>query len=227
MKFAIPAWRAEKAADREHLTALVVQRGREAQEDVAAARALAEAQHKALRETIGDRVERVTGEIARLVDRSERQQAGAPRLAVDDLPVGDATRWEPHRRSDVAFLQYTSGSTGTPKGVMLNHSNLMHNSAMITYAFEHSRSGSGCFWLPLYHDMGLIGGILTAMYMGGRTVLMSPTSFLQRPMRWLQAIADYKGIISGAPNFASATGPSSTSEVMAPVSQARLRRRGG
>ncbi len=72
VKFAIPAWRAEKAADREHLTALVVQRGREAQEDVAAARALAEAQHKALRETIGDRVERVTGEIARLVDRSER-----------------------------------------------------------------------------------------------------------------------------------------------------------
>lgn len=72
VKFAIPAWRAEKAADREHLTALVIQRGREAQEDVAAARALAEAQHKALRETIGDRVERVTGEIARLVDRSER-----------------------------------------------------------------------------------------------------------------------------------------------------------
>lgn len=72
VKIAIPAWRSEKQADREHLTALVVQRGREAQEDVAAARALAEAQHKALRETIGDRVERVTGEIARLVDRSER-----------------------------------------------------------------------------------------------------------------------------------------------------------
>lgn len=72
VKFAIPAWRDEKKLDREHLTALVVQRGREAQEDVAAARALSEAQHKALRETIGDRVERVTGEIARLVDRSER-----------------------------------------------------------------------------------------------------------------------------------------------------------
>ena len=82
----------------------------------------------------------------------------------DDL----ADQW---RRPDVhgetlAFLQYTSGSTGTPKGVMLTHSNLMHNSAMITYAFEHSRSGSGCFWLPLYHDMGLIGGILQPLYMG-------------------------------------------------------------
>jgi len=118
----------------------------------------------------------------------------------DDLADG----W---RRPDVhgetlAFLQYTSGSTGTPKGVMLTHSNLMHNSAMITYAFEHSRSGSGCFWLPLYHDMGLIGGILQPLYMGRPNTLMSPTHFLQKPVRWLQAISQSGSTISGGPNFA-------------------------
>ena len=69
----------------------------------------------------------------------------------------------------LAFLQYTSGSTGTPKGVILNHTNLMHNSASIAYAFEHTRSGSGVFWLPSYHDMGLIGGILQPLYIGRPT----------------------------------------------------------
>jgi 8-amino-7-oxononanoate synthase/acyl carrier protein len=118
----------------------------------------------------------------------------------DDL----ADQW---RRPDVhgdtlAFLQYTSGSTGMPKGVMLTHSNLMHNSAMITYAFEHSRSGSGCFWLPLYHDMGLIGGILQPLYMGQPNTLLSPTHFLQKPVRWLQAVSQSGATISGGPNFA-------------------------
>ncbi|HEX6962803.1 MAG TPA: AMP-binding protein, partial [Lacipirellula sp.] len=118
----------------------------------------------------------------------------------DDL----ANEW---RKPDVhgdtlAFLQYTSGSTGTPKGVMLTHSNLMHNSAMITYAFEHSRSNSGMFWLPLYHDMGLIGGILQPLYMGRPNTLISPTHFLQRPVRWLQAISQSGATISGGPNFA-------------------------
>ncbi|MCA9261148.1 MAG: AMP-binding protein, partial [Planctomycetales bacterium] len=115
-----------------------------------------------------------------------------------------AAQW---RRPDVhgetlAFLQYTSGSTGTPKGVMLNHANLMHNSAMITYAFEHSRSGSGCFWLPLYHDMGLIGGLLQPIYMGRPNTLFSPTHFLQKPVRWLQAVSQSGATISGGPNFA-------------------------
>ena len=66
----------------------------------------------------------------------------------------------------LAFLQYTSGSTGTPKGVVLNHANLVHNSALIAHAFEHSRSSMGVFWLPSYHDMGLIGGILQPLYVG-------------------------------------------------------------
>jgi 8-amino-7-oxononanoate synthase len=113
-------------------------------------------------------------------------------------------RWErPDVHGDtMAFLQYTSGSTGTPKGVVLNHANLLHNSALIAHAFEHTRTGLGVFWLPSYHDMGLIGGILQPMYYGRPNVLMSPMSFLQRPFRWLQAITKYHGTAAGGPNFA-------------------------
>jgi acyl-CoA synthetase (AMP-forming)/AMP-acid ligase II/acyl carrier protein len=131
-------------------------------------------------------------------------------VATDELNNDLADLW--HRptvdKSDLAFLQYTSGSTSDPKGVMVSHANLLANLERIRQSFgigdleEDVASSTGVSWLPAYHDMGLIGGILTAMYMGGRTVLMSPTSFLQRPMRWLQAISDYNGIISGAPNFA-------------------------
>lgn len=102
----------------------------------------------------------------------------------------------------LALLQYTSGSTGSPKGVMLSHSNLLHNSALIAYAFEHTRSASGVFWLPSYHDMGLVGGILQPLYLGRPNVLMSPAAFLQKPFRWLQAISRYRGTTSGGPNFA-------------------------
>lgn len=102
----------------------------------------------------------------------------------------------------LAFLQYTSGSTGTPKGVMLNHANLLHNSAQIAYAFENTRSGTGVFWLPNYHDMGLIGGILQPLYVGRPNILMSPMSFLQRPFKWLSAITRYGATVSGGPNFA-------------------------
>ncbi len=102
----------------------------------------------------------------------------------------------------LAFLQYTSGSTGTPKGVMLNHANLLHNSAQIGFAFENSRSGLGVFWLPSYHDMGLIGGILQPLYVGRPNILMSPMSFLQRPFKWLSAITRYGATVSGGPNFA-------------------------
>ncbi len=130
-------------------------------------------------------------------------------LATCDVPADLGTQWQmPDVHGDtLAFLQYTSGSTGTPKGVMLNHANLLHNSALIAYAFEHTRSGIGVFWLPSYHDMGLIGGILQPLYMGRPNILMSPMSFLQRPYRWLAAITRYgsmtRGVItSGGPNFA-------------------------
>jgi 8-amino-7-oxononanoate synthase len=127
-----------------------------------------------------------------------------PWLASDQVGKGEETSWrEPDVHGDtLAFLQYTSGSTGRPKGVMLNHANLMHNSALIAYAFENTRSGIGVFWLPMYHDMGLIGGILQPLYLGCPNVLMSPVSFLQKPFRWLHAISKYKATISGGPNFA-------------------------
>jgi len=125
-------------------------------------------------------------------------------LSTDQLPAGAENEWHvPDVHGDtLAFLQYTSGSTGQPKGVVLTHANLMHNSASIAYAFEHTRSGSGVFWLPSYHDMGLIGGILQPMYIGQANVLMSPMSFLQKPFRWLKAISRYRCTISGGPNFA-------------------------
>ena len=122
----------------------------------------------------------------------------------DQFPPGMEHDWRPPdvHGDTLAFLQYTSGSTGTPKGVMLSHANLIHNSALICHAFEHTRSGVGVFWLPSYHDMGLIGGILQPMYYGRPNVLMSPMSFLQKPLRWLQAITRYKATVSGGPNFA-------------------------
>jgi len=125
-------------------------------------------------------------------------------LATSDVPLELAEQWIPPQvdGDTLAFLQYTSGSTGTPKGVMLTHANLVHNSALIAYAFEHTRSGSGVFWLPSYHDMGLIGGILQPMYVGRPNVLMSPMSFLQKPYRWLSAISRFRGTTSGGPNFA-------------------------
>jgi 8-amino-7-oxononanoate synthase len=120
------------------------------------------------------------------------------------LDQGYERQWQrPQITGDtLAFLQYTSGSTGTPKGVMLSHSNLLHNSALIAYAFEHTRSASGVFWLPSYHDMGLVGGILQPLYLGRPNILMSPIAFVQKPFRWLQAISRYRGTTSGGPNFA-------------------------
>src|SRR5262245_60434603 len=131
-------------------------------------------------------------------------------IATDELDDALAEHWEPPTvaESDLAFLQYTSGSTSDPKGVMVSHANLLNNLECIRTSFgigeteADIESSTGVFWLPAYHDMGLIGGVLTPLYMGGRTVLMSPPAFLQRPMRWLQAIHDYHAIISGAPNFA-------------------------
>jgi natural product biosynthesis luciferase-like monooxygenase protein len=102
----------------------------------------------------------------------------------------------------LAFLQYTSGSTGNPKGVMLSHGNLLHNSAMLRRFFEYTPESYCVSWLPVYHDMGLIGGVLQPLYGGFPCTLISPISFLQRPVRWLEAISRYRATISGGPNFA-------------------------
>ncbi len=125
-------------------------------------------------------------------------------LTTSEIEPGMEDRWQVPDISGetLAFLQYTSGSTGTPKGVMLTHANLMHNSALICYAFEHRRSGTGVYWLPSYHDMGLIGGIIQPVFVGRPNVMMSPMAFLQKPYRWLAAITKYRGTTSGGPNFA-------------------------
>jgi 8-amino-7-oxononanoate synthase len=125
-------------------------------------------------------------------------------LVIDDIPAGVEVDWqEPTLTSESsAFLQYTSGSTSAPKGVMLSHSNLMHNLSLIYHGFDIDSESTGVFWLPTYHDMGLIGGILEPMYVSRPATLISPIAFLQHPARWLQAITRYKGTISGAPNFA-------------------------
>ncbi|MEM9923435.1 MAG: fatty acyl-AMP ligase [Cyanobacteria bacterium P01_D01_bin.50] len=104
--------------------------------------------------------------------------------------------------NSLAFLQYTSGSTGTPKGVMVSHSNLLHNVRMIKQAFGHSEQTIGVGWLPLFHDMGLIGNVLQPLYLGIPSILFSPLAFLQKPIRWLQVISHYKATTSGGPNFA-------------------------
>lgn len=103
---------------------------------------------------------------------------------------------------DVAVLQYTSGSTGDPKGVVLTHANLVANVRAMGRAAGAGPDDVFVSWLPLYHDMGLIGAWLASLYFGVQLVLMSPLSFLSRPVRWLQAIHDYRGTISAAPNFA-------------------------
>jgi amino acid adenylation domain-containing protein len=102
----------------------------------------------------------------------------------------------------IAFLQYTSGSTAEPKGVMVTHANLLHNERMIGEAFGMNEDSLVVGWLPLYHDMGLIGNVLQPLHAGARCVLMSPVSFLQRPLRWLEAISRWRATTSGGPNFA-------------------------
>jgi 8-amino-7-oxononanoate synthase len=106
---------------------------------------------------------------------------------------------EPHT---TAFLQYTSGSTGTPKGVIVSHGNLAHNCHVIQHSYQESAEGIVLNWLPLYHDMGLVGGTLQPLVVGFPVILMSPMAFLQDPIRWLRIISTHKVTVTVSPNFA-------------------------
>ena len=121
--------------------------------------------------------------------------AGLHHLATDALGDDRADDWRDPGvgRETLAFLQYTSGSTADSKGVMVTHGNLLHNSALIHRCFGSTPESRGVFWLPLYHDMGLIGGVLQTLYCGGSSTLLSPVAFLQRPLRWLRAISRTAG----------------------------------
>lgn len=127
-----------------------------------------------------------------------------PWLATDLVATERQRAWrEPLvNADDTAFLQFTSGSTTTPRGVILSHANLLSNAELIHRAFGTSTDSRGVFWLPLYHDMGLIGGVIQPLYCGGTSTLLAAASFLQRPGLWLETITATRATISGAPDFA-------------------------
>ena len=124
--------------------------------------------------------------------------------ATDSVSESSPRVWQEPRvvAETLALLQYTSGSTSMPKGVMISHRNLLQNSAYINTVFDLPREITSVTWLPAFHDMGLTNGIIQPVYKGRNCYLMPPQSFLQRPVRWLQAISQSKATISGGPNFA-------------------------
>jgi acyl-CoA synthetase (AMP-forming)/AMP-acid ligase II/acyl carrier protein len=133
---------------------------------------------------------------ARLLER--------PWIAVDQIDGDAQRRWRDPRTDSgqTAFLQYTSGSTSVPKGVILSHRSLLYNAELIRDAFGNTPRSSAVFWLPLYHDMGLIGGVIQPIYCGGSCALLPPAAFLQRPVLWLETISRKRATVSGGPNFA-------------------------
>lgn len=126
-------------------------------------------------------------------------------IATDDKKTAKGTFKEDEQsfdKQDLAFLQYTSGSTSEPKGVMITHGNLAHNLTIITKELKAGEDTIVTSWLPQYHDMGLIGSYLGIPYCGGTGYYMSPLSFLQRPMLWVEAMSKYQATHCQAPNFA-------------------------
>ncbi len=157
----------------------------------------------------GARVALTTREIRASLERDARQSALLQSLTCHRGDRRTARRRRPARpivpipRSDtVAFLQYTSGSTGEPKGVVVTHGNLLHNLSAIREAFDIDQGIVAVSWLPIYHDMGLIGGVLAPLYGAGSLTLLSPKRFQEHPLAWLQAISKYRATHAGGPNFA-------------------------
>ena len=163
-----------------------------------------------LQAIIADSQARFTFTNAVLFPSLENQWAKDPELGAMQWIVTDEI--DPHLRENwqeptleknsLAFLQYTSGSTGTPKGVMVSHHNLLINSADLDRGWGHDQDSVMVTWLPTFHDMGLIYGVIQPLYKGFLCYMMSPASFMERPLRWLQALSDKQATHSAAPNFA-------------------------
>ncbi|AEW99300.1 non-ribosomal peptide synthetase [Streptantibioticus cattleyicolor] len=128
---------------------------------------------------------------------------GVRLCSTESAPDVPADAWQPPRTGPdtVAFLQYTSGSTARPKGVVLHHGHLLHNAAALAGALSVGPEDSGVSWLPPYHDMGLIGGILQPVFSGFPCVLLPPSAFVRHPGRWLELISRHRATISAAPDF--------------------------
>lgn len=139
--------------------------------------------------------------LARSADALRETLPGLPVLAVDTLGPGSG-RPVTRTAEDLAFLQYTSGSTATPKGVMVSHGNLVANEEMIAAAFGHDEDSTVVGWVPFFHDQGLIGNLLQPLWIGARAILLSPLSFVRRPLLWLETVSRYRAHTSGGPNFA-------------------------
>jgi acyl-CoA synthetase (AMP-forming)/AMP-acid ligase II len=138
--------------------------------------------------------------IKQRLDHSELQW-----LSTDDVALERAEYWrEPAPQSGLAYLQYTSGSTSMPKGVMVSHANVLHNAAYLDHVFDHGTDTVVITWLPHFHDMGLIYGVILPLFKGHPCYAMTPLSIVQQPIRWLRAIARYRGTHTVGPNFAYA-----------------------
>jgi acyl-CoA synthetase (AMP-forming)/AMP-acid ligase II len=134
---------------------------------------------------------------------AEAQRIGMPTTLRAEECFAHAPASPSSATSDgIAFLQYTSGSTSAPKGVIVSHRNLMHNLGYIHECAEHHGSSVSVIWLPVFHDMGLIDGLLAPLFGGFRCVAMPPHAFVQRPARWLRAMSRHGGTHGGGPNFA-------------------------
>ncbi len=174
--------------------------------------------HPPVRDHLIPRVESILADAEPAFALSNAEMQSRIKTTVDGLVKGRPLRWSLTDETGdgrewvapdvdantVAMVQYTSGSTASPKGVVLSHGNLVHNLETIrrTWRSGFDRLGHGVFWLPPYHDMGLIGGIFETIYVGGASVLMPPNAFIKRPMRWLEAMSRHRAMITAAPNFA-------------------------
>ena len=137
----------------------------------------------------------VNGEFAKAIPNAQA-------IATDAVQFREASDLPEIESKQVAFLQYTSGSTATPKGVIVTHANIVANEQLIQKHFEHDKTSVMVSWLPMFHDMGLIGGVLQPLFVGFPSILMSPATFLSDPVTWLRAITTYRGTSAGGPNFA-------------------------